>query len=819
MKSTLLPVLTLFSFLITISYARGQSNSQSLVDKLRNYSLKTTEYKLYIHFDKPYYSPTDDIWFKVYLVNARNHKPVDQSIAFVDLLNSEGEIVIQKQIQISNGGGTGDFSLSSLQLSSGNYTVRGYTNYMRNFDSEDLFYKQIEIVSTQSTFNLLQNSDVPEVNMRFFPEGGELLAEYDNILAFKISGNIDKSARLSGIIVDNQNKVITTFETEHDGLGMIKFKPAPDEKYRAILTVNGKDFNFGLPVALSAGYLLNVKNTGRNLIITARHSDSTKMEKAYVLIHQRGDPFAVISSNTDSFIQNRIPVKDLQSGIVTVTLFDENGLPRRERVAFVENPSKEVKSLKLVSDKPTYQTREKVVLGVESDDQINYQMSGSVSVTNLSLVPKEEMKSHLMSYLLLSSDIKGHIYNPAYYFDDKNEDRLKHIDLLMLTQGWRRFRWDQVLKEDLKTIENEKQTGITLSGKIVDFDNRNKPLQGLVKLTVLSNPSDSKSVLSNENGEFSFENLFLNDTVSIVLQAKRYNAKKQTVTKDNNIFIEIDDNEIVNFSLPELPPLQTEMIALDKLIEVSQNIASIDSAFRLEEGVLLLDEFEIQSTKTTTAIDNPFKQAEILYGEPTKRMVVDSMARIVPSGTIFDLLRSTSGILIMGSFPNQVIRIRGFSSANSGMSPLVLLDGVQINPDSSSVLSSVFISDISYVDIIKSPESAIFGSQGANGAIAIYTRTGPGGRRSKRKVGITNLKFPGFSVARQFYTPDYTEKLDRHKQPDYRTTLYWNPDFDMSGISNTEFFTSDEKGTYLIHLEAISEKGEAIVKEKIIEVK
>lgn len=196
-----------------------------------------------------------------------------------------------------------------------------------------------------------------------------------------------------------------------------------------------------------------------------------------------------------------------------------------------------------------------------------------------------------------------------------------------------------------------------------------------------------------------------------------------------------------------------------------------------------------------------------------------SISRVMPSGNVFDLLRSTSGLLIRGSFPNQVIRMRGYSSVNSGLSPLVLVDGVQINADSGQVLNSLLLIEISYIDIIKSPESAIFGSQGANGAIAIYTRTCAKNVGRKPQVGIIDLKFLGFYAAREFYSPDYSIKMDRHKQPDYRSTLYWNPNVDVSGDSKIQFYTSDEKVTYLIHLEGLSSKGEIIVKEKLIEVK
>ncbi|MEL6556874.1 MAG: TonB-dependent receptor plug domain-containing protein [Bacteroidota bacterium] len=787
--------------------------------RLTQYIASRPQEKLFVHLDKPFYSVSDEIWFKVYLVDAMNHLPRKASVVYVELINNQEEIVAKRNIQVVNGGGFGDIVIPDLSLPSGEYVLRAYTSYMRNFDDSFFFYQKINLIDGMEQADPeKQTADASSINIDFFPEGGELIAGQVNFLAFKVSGNFDINDEIKGKIVDNTGAEITEFRTENFGMGLFPVIPVKEATMKALVDYKGKSYEFPLPVPLQSGFSLSVRNTGTNLVLVAKHTDQAAMDGAYVVVHHRGEILGVVSPNGKPYIQSAFKQEKLPAGIISFTLFDANGLPRRERIAFVENENDSRETIAIKADQDFYRTRQKIALTFDKEADNDFTGNASVSITNLNLVPRESRKSHLLSYLLLSSDLKGEIENPGYYFDEENESRLKHLDLLMLTQGWRRFSWKQVLDKNPPLFKFPIEEGFTIEGKTVDYYNRKKAVSGELKLNVIENILASQTTTSNDSGYFFFPNLMIGDTATLVIQSNKLKKKKKTASDNNNVHIEVFEQKTPNVMIPDfVKDIQfEEEIEVESYIEAYNKIVSIDSAFKLGEGIYLLGEFEVTSTKTETAVENPFVQAEILYGSPTKRVVVDSLNRIVPSNRVLDILRTTSGVRVQGSFPNQTVQIRGISSANSGTTPLIIVDGVITTLD---VLNSIPVADVSYIDILKGPDAAIFGSQGANGAISVFTRTGEVPDKKGPRVGIVDFKFPGFTLARKFYTPDYSEKSDQHKKPDYRTTLYWNPEINLSSGEPVEFYSSDEKGTYLIHLEGITSEGKVVLEEKMIEVK
>lgn len=804
---------------LIITSVKAQDQQSDPASRLTQYTAARPQEKLFIHFDKPFYSISDEIWFKVYLVDAMNHLPRKTSVVYVELINDQEEIVAKRNIQVVNGGGFGDIDISDLSLLAGEYLLRAYTSYMRNFDNSFFFYQKINLIDgIEQTSPEKQSADASSIKIDFFPEGGELIADQVNFLAFKVSGNFDLNDEISGKIVDESGREITEFRTENFGMGLFPVIPTKGSAMNALVVYKGKSYEFPLPVPLASGFSLSVRNTGTNLVLVAKHTDETAMKDAFVVVHLRGKVLGVVSANEKPYIQSAFKLENLPAGIISFTLFGADGLPRRERIAFVENEEYSREAIDIIADKETYRTRQKISLNFNKKADKDFTGNASVSITNLNLVPKESRQSHLLSHLLLSSDLKGQIENPGYYFDKANESRIKHLDLLMLTQGWRRFTWKQALDENPPLFKFPIEEGFTIEGKTVDYYNRKKAVSGELKLNVIENILASQTTTSNDSGYFFFPNLMIGDTATLVIQSNKLNKKKNTVSDNNNIHIEVFEQKSPEVMIPDFVKniqFEEEEMAVESYIEAYNKIVSIDSAFKLGEGIYLLGEFEVNSTKTSTAVENPFVQADILYGRPTTRVVIDSLNRIVPSNRVLDILRTTSGVRVQGSFPNQTVQIRGISSVNSGTTPLIIVDGVITSLD---VLNTIPVADVAYIDVLKGPDAAIFGVQGANGAISVFTRTGSSPEKRGPRVGIVDFKFPGFSLAREFYTPDYSEKSEKHKKPDYRTTLYWNPEIDLSSGKPIEFYSSDEKGIYLIHLEGITSEGKVVLEEKLMEV-
>ena len=803
----ILVALLLQSYVLT-----AQDKASETVARLGEYMSEKPQEKLFIHLDKPFYANTDDIWFKVYLVDAINHLPRKDALAYVELLDNDGELVASRNIQILDGGGFGDFDLEELELPKGDYVVRGYTNYMRNFDDDFFFHQKLKITDSGEKATTLTAGSAPELSLQFFPEGGELVAGEVNYVAAKATNSFGESVDMPVTIVDGQGDAIKQFETGVFGMGKFPIIPQAGQSLFAKTTYQGKDYQFPLPAPLSEGYLLSVRNNGPNIVVIAKHSEPNEINNAYMVVHQRGKFLGVIKADGEPFMQSAFKSAELPSGVITFTLFNEDDVPVRERVAFVDNQTITEKRFAIEADKETYRNREKVVLYLEeliADSKLAG--TASVSITNTELVPEDARKTNLMSHLLLSSDIKGEIENPAYYFDRDNKDRVPHLDLLMMTQGWRRFTWEEVLKEEQDSFDYLVEKGFDIEGRITKFENRNKPVKSEVRLSFVEDLTYEHRMVTDENGYFFFKDVQVGDTVNMVIQARKADQKRK---RNGEYAIELLRKE--KETLP-LVDYMTNAIAITPMMayqEAVSEIESIDEAFRLDENVMMLGEVSVRRKRDYSS--GPFAKAEWLYGKPSRRVMADSVKGLIPTGRFFDLLRNTAGVRVRGVFPSATVTMRGNNSINSPAAPLFMLDGVWTDL---FTLSLLFITEIHHIDIIRGPDAAVFGSVGTNGVIAVYTKRGSGVPEGGPRTGIVNIPFAGFTVAREFYTPDYSIADSKHRKPDYRSTLYWNPTIDLSRDNAIEFYTSDEDGTYEIHLEGITSDGKVINESRLLEVK
>lgn len=818
MKITLF-VIRLFVLLFIVFPGFSQSLQDEHVAKFNKYNESRPQEKLFVHLDKPFYSVSDNIWFSTYLVDAKRHQPRKESLAYIELISPENEVVAQRHVQILNGTGFGDFDLSSLQLAPGDYTLRGYTNYMRNFDEDFFFQRRISLVRQGIDEETIANTKEAEIKIEFFPEGGELVAGQMNFLAFKVTGDFDSNDEIAGVIYDEEEKTVAKFRTEKFGMGVVPVKLEQTRRLKAVVDYKGKTFQYQLPEILPSGYTMSVRNTGKNLVLIANHTDPVEMKSAFIIIHQRGQLLSVISAEDRPAIQNSLKIDELPAGIISFTLFDGKGVPRRERIVFVENDKLSRQQIEIEMNKSTFRTRDKVAFSLLDKADDLTEGSGSISITNLDLLPKDSRKSNLLSYLLLSSDIKGEIENPAYYFRKENANRLRHLDMLMLTQGWRRFVWKEVLEQQDVSFSYAVEKGITVNGQLVDYFSKSKTRVGEVRLNILESPSFSQKVMTDENGRFSFPNLIFGDTVTMVFQSRKYKTNKDVLSANNNQTIKIIEKEghPVAHTVADEKYVIREKI-MENYIDAFNKMAAVDSVYDFSD-IYLLQEFAVESRREKKLnVHNPFRMADALYGKPSKRVIADSIASIVPSSSLFDFLRTVPGlrVQVLGTFLEQTITIRGVNSVNAGGAPTILVDGVETTM---STLNALPASNIAFVDVFTGADAAVFGARGANGVVSIFTRENSGVERRRPVTGINNFKITGFSVGREFYTPDYSLKLDSHKKPDLRSTLYWNPEVDLSARYPIEFYTSDEKGTYLIHLEGITSDGKIVLEEKIIEVK
>ncbi|HEX3385316.1 MAG TPA: hypothetical protein VHS53_09020 [Mucilaginibacter sp.] len=498
----------LFIFTSYVAFGQGSSPAlQNIISKLKTFETNYVIEKAYLHFDKPYYSAGDELYFKAYVTLGDAHTLSKESgIIHVDLINPNNVIIRNILVQLENGVGPGSFSLPDT-LQGGAYRVRAYTRYMKN-TPEYFFDKTIPITSvsgvTGSNPNTLQTA---KPDIQFFPEGGQLINSLLTKVAFKAIGTNGMGINAKGVIIDNANLQVATFNSGHLGMGAFYIQPEEGKTYKAKVTFgNGVQSTVDLPAVASKGIMLQVKDT------LGKVSINIVCNKAYLQENQNKDVnLAILSSGklrtVNTKLDSRVMGMDLPedqfgSGIMQITLFSQDGEPLSERLVFIQNAT----GMKITvnTDKPSYKTRDKVSVSFSAKNNgMGAQGFFSAAVLDDSRVPyNDSNETTILSYLLLTSDMKGYIEQPNYYFTGAPQAQAD-LDNLMLSQGYRRFTWKQVLTGDNKPFTIAPEKNLYLSG--TEKTTSGSPVAN--KDIILNEGTSVLTAKTNESGNFLFDNL------------------------------------------------------------------------------------------------------------------------------------------------------------------------------------------------------------------------------------------------------------------------------------------------------------------------
>jgi TonB-dependent SusC/RagA subfamily outer membrane receptor len=760
----------------TIIKNSGSDPSDDLASRLTEWYGKYPQEKVYLHLDKQTYNVGENIWFKVYFVNATTNEPSSHSnVLIVELINSFGKTSMTRLLKLRNGFAMGDFAVQDT-VPAGLYEIRAYTSWMRNFGDDYFFRRQIEIMNPEYSEQLYRQDKQAnkklkkksirkseKIDIQFFPEGGDLVNGLESRVAFKAVNELGQGIDVRGEVHDKKGNRITEFQSFYQGMGAFSLKPSASEKYYAVVvTGEENDVKIPLPEPLKSGFVLTVDNVNsKDITVNIR---STLNDARIFLIGQtRGQvnynrSFTLESGSTEI----KIPVNLFPTGIMQLTLFNQESVPQCERLVFINH--NDVLNIALETDKENYGSREKIVLKMAAKNINNHPVDGnfSLSVTeNESNNDRGDFYSGIISYLLLSSDLKGRIQNPDYYFQKNTSESRTALDYLMMTQGWRRFNWENVIGSVPLKIEYEVEKGLGVEGKVTKelFD---LPLKYLpVTLTVLSGFNDFYETRTNEKGRFIFNLPDYEDTLNIEITSVRESGRK-------NLVIYIDATE--------LPEREVLFSSYSKEMAITGT-----NLFRP-----VPEEEKDPNQSTLTGI----------HGTPDNVIYVDE--KLASYNNVFDIIKGrVPGVMVTG----DKVQIRGPNSFVLSTEPLYLIDDVPVD---ASAISTLNPQDVERIEILKGPSTAIYGSRGANGVIAVYTKRG-----KFIKKGILESQILGFYRPREFYSPKYETRFDFMK-PDDRITLYWAPTITLDSIGQAEivFYSSDVKGTFDITIEGITPDGE-----------
>jgi hypothetical protein len=769
-------------------------------------SLRIIE-KVYLHLDRESYYPGDDIWFKAYLIDASESLLSSNSINLhVELISPGLRIIDSRIIRLDNGLGNGDFHLSE-KLQSGKYKLRAYTNYMRNFGDQLFFNKDITIINSSDGAKAFSDTvyyDRNKPDITFFPEGGSLVENVTSNVAFKALDYNGTGQEVSGEIYSSTGEKVTEFKCTHNGMGVFSLCPAPGIRYYGIIkSSNGDSVKYEIPKCFPTGIVLSISENQKNELdlIFKTNAESLPLILDHDLslaISARNIPLKTYSFRMKSLNSYfNLSTSDLPDGIIKLTLSGADKIPLCERIVFIGNKD-EIK-VEVEAERKEYKKRDSVAVKISlKADSANVQDAFlSLSATdNIFTDNSSQFPSNISSWFLLESDVRGPVEEPSYYFDASNPDRLKDLDVLLLTQGWRDFIW----KYD--GISYPQEYGFTISGR-VRKKNSDVPIKkSNINIAVFKtgNPFIT-TVQADSSGRFCVKGLGINGKAKLIVSA--------TSGKDQL------QGWLILDSLSYLPPAAMnssvqKTFLLNPQSAKKQNISLFVQYAEIKNSIRkkykLTDTINVgEVTITAKRLDSP---KESLAHSNLNTLFADREMKITPQeekyGTVSQLMNvKLNNISISG------IRISKKS--------LILLDGMPVEYDG---IAAIPVSMIERVDILGYIEgSRLFGERGGKGVISFTTKSDWGS--TSISYHSVNVKISGYNESRIFYSPRHHNTLEKDFKPDLRTTLFWEPNIKVESNKNCSlnYYNADNPSKIKIIVEGITSKGIPVTGKTEYEVK
>ena len=795
-------VVSLSLFFTQLSFGRSvHSQYPSVYD-----SVKIIE-KVYLHVDRVSYYVGDDIWFKAYLIDATDRLLSTNSINLhVELISPDLKIIDRRVVKLDNGLGNGDIHLS-VKLHSGRYILRAYTNYMRNYGDQSFFNKEITIVNASDAANTLSDTiyyDRNKPDLSFFPEGGSLVENVTSAVAFKAVDDHGYVQEVSGDIYSSAGEKVTEFRSTHNGMGSFLLAPAPGLKYFAIIkSRNGDSLKYNIPKSFPTGVVLNIsKNQPGLLSLIFKTNPETfplvTVQDLSVTVSARNVAFKTYSfrmKSLNSFLN--ISTQDLPDGIVMLTLSGADNIPLCERLVYIQN--KEGVKVKVETEKIEYKQRDSVSVKIylKADSTIPQDAFLSLSATDSIFTDNSSrFPSNISSWFLLESDVRGPVEEPSYYFDSSNPDRLKDLDLLLLTQGWRDFRW----KYD--GIFYPPEYGFSISGR-VRKKNSDMPLKNSninIAIFKTGNPFIT-TVQSDSSGRFCVKGLDINGNAKLIVSTTSGKDQLQGwLILDSLSYL---PPTAMNSSIQKtflLNPQSAKKENNSLFVQYAEIKNSIRKKYKLSDTVNIGE-----VTITAKRQDSP---QESNAHRNLKTLFADREMKITPQeekyGTVSQLM-------------NVKLNNISISGVRITKKALILLDGMPVEYDG---IAAIPLSMIERVDILGYIEGyRLFGERGGAGVISFTTKSDLGS--TSINYHSVNIKISGYNESRIFYSPRHHNTLEKDFKPDLRTTLFWEPNIKVENNKELllNYYNSDNASKVKIIVEGITTSGIPVTGMKEYEVK
>ena len=787
-------------FVLTISGIHCSAQDITGIDpalySFERFSTLLSPEKVYLHTDKQVYCAEEYIWFNAYLTNNSYFSFLPESNYIYAELIHRDTILSRVKIKRCVEGFPGRIPLQT-DLPSGKYILRAYTDWMQNFPEIYMFHKEITLInpldakSDSFTVQAFKNDSL--FGIQFLPESGRYIPGDLAVFAFKAVTTDGRGIGVTGAVFNSRDSIITSFSDTYKGMGKLIFHPAPNERYYAVIrSKQGTELKQSLPALSETGAVIHVTKRGDKRFIRTVVTGSL-LEKPL---------FIVLSNGSEVFLCNRIAQQEyeiamkeawLLNGINHATIVDEEGRVFAQRIFFVYPP--DLIRADIFADKPEPDKREKITYTIRLLDTLETGVEGtfSLSVTDRYLTP-HTASDHLLSYMLLSSELSGAVEDPAALFDFSREDRSEAMDLVMMIHGWRYYDIPAIIKNTIPNSLPEKEYSQTISGKVSSFYNRVSKSE-----IIIYSPAINLSYYEpmDRSGKFEIRNLDFPDSTQFVLSCT---GKRGSTA----YYLEID--------LPFFPAVEAARFLSNTTALSGQHFKEILNEYTLsdkDETSTLLEEVVVTASQHFVNPEinpSPFNQSF-----ETRQIRERKQLEKFDGMLLMDYLISSFGSISNGGVDEHGRRwlrsTAGFSTSGAN-EPKVYIDHMKM--ENTSDLDRLYVGEIENVAVLRSAEAgALYNSPGGVILISMRKSFSQVAESINTKI-ITPL---GWQKPSRFYSPDYSLKKDREAvRFDNRTTLYWNPfiQTDENGVAEISFYTSDRKTAYRFSIEGITSDGDYI---------
>ena len=637
------------------------------------------------------------------------------------------------------------------------------------FDDPQYIYKR--------TFHLPVFTN--DFDVKFFPEGGALINIPHQNVAFKAQGADGFSKEIEGFLFNSKGDTLTNFRSEHNGMGIFTMNPVNNETYYVTVRTNDSiTKRFDLPAIEPKGISIAMSHYKQEIRYEIQKTEATEWpQKLFLLAHTRGK-LAILQPINPERTFGKMNDSLFTEGITHFMLIDQQGNALSERLVFV--PDHKPNQWQITADQPTYGKREKVSLQIAAKDNEGNPVEGtfSVSITDRKSIQPDSLADNILSNLLLTSDLKGYVEDPAYYFLNQDARTLRSIDYLMMTHGWRRHKMENVLRTPSLNFTNYIEKGQTISGRIMGFFGANVKKGPICVLAPKYNIIATTE--TDEKGQF-IVNTSFRDSTTFLVQAR---TKKGFAGVD--ILMDPPQYPVATHKAPYFNGATTFM---------EDYLMNTRDQYYMEGGMRV---YNLKEVTVTAKRERPSSKSIYTGGINTYTVEEDRLQGY--GQTAFDAASRLPSVTITNG---SEIHIR-----NNSEPAIIVIDDI-VYEDASDILKDIQVSDMSSISLLRGADAVILGPRASGGAVVI-TLKDPRNLPARPAQGIITYTPLGYSESVEFYHPTYdTPEKKNAQRSDFRSTVYWNPELrlDAEGKATIEYYTPDSTAPEDIIIEGVDKNG------------